>query len=76
MTRKNYNGYNDIVKEYKMDDKVTVVEHTVEVEVNKLDKLAITVLGAVASMVVSGFVEKGYFTAKARYKAHRSPSTN
>lgn len=76
MIRKKHMGYNDIVKEYKMDDKVTVVETTVAVKVSNFDKLAITILGAIPLMVVSNLVEKGYFTAKARYQIHKNPTTN
>lgn len=56
-----------------MDETVEVTTTDVTFEVGTADKLVITVLSAVAGMVVSGLIEKSYFKAKA-YR-HNAKST-
>lgn len=53
-----------------MDQEVVVTETVVDV--NLKDQFVVTILGAVAGMLASKAVEKGYFAGKARYQLRKS----
>jgi len=58
-----------------MDETVEVQLVDTTLEVSLKDKLAVTVLSALACMATGSLVEKGYFNAKARSQT-RNVQTN
>lgn len=55
-----------------MDEKVEVTEVVTTVSTSWKDKFVLATLGLVAGVVVEVLIEKGYYTAKARYQLRKS----